>query len=269
MDYGEYIITSITHTCDNSMNYQNSFEGIPAEAKLPDYTNPHAIPFCETQSAVVKDNSDPDKLGRVRVNFIWQEDNLMSPWLRLVNVYAGSNMGFYFIPEVGDEVMVGFEGGNAEKPYVIGSMYHGKNKPEPAWPDKNNSFKGILTKSKLKIEFDDEKKTITIETPGGNIAVLSDDDKSILLQDQNQNKVELSSDGIVMDSMKDIKITSKSKITIDGTSGVEISSKADAKVSGLNIDLNANAGIKAKGNATAELSSSGQTTVKGTMVMIN
>ncbi|TFH37373.1 MAG: hypothetical protein E4G95_04860 [Bacteroidia bacterium] len=267
VDYGEYIITSVSHSCDNTMNYQNNFEGIPAEAKIPDYTNPHAIPLCESQSAVVKDNNDPDKLGRVRVKFFWQEDNVMSPWLRLVNVYSGEDRGFYFIPEIDDEVLVGFEGGNAEKPYVIGSMYHGKNKP--SWNDQDNSFKGILTRSKLKIEFDDKKKIVTIETPAGNRAVLSDDGKSIILHDQNQNKIELTSSGISMDSMKDIKITSKAKVTIEGTAGVDISSTSDAKVSGLNIDLNAKVGLTAKGNATAELSAAGQTTVKGAMVMIN
>ena len=269
VDYGEYIITSITHRCDNLMDYQNSFEGIPAEAKLPDSTDPHAIPFCETQSAVVKDNNDPDKMGRVRVNFFWQEDNLMSPWLRLANNYSGAETGFYFIPEIGDEVMVGFEGGNAEKPYVLGSLYHGKNMPPPGWPDPKNNLKGILTRNKLKIEFDEEKKITTIETPAGNSVVLSDDAKSILLHDQNQNRVELTDGGISMDSMKDIKITSKSKVTIEGTGGVDISSAADAKVAGLNIDLNANVGIAVKGKTTAELSAAGQTTVKGAMVMIN
>jgi len=269
VDYGEYIITSMSHSCDNTLNYQNVFEGIPAEAKVPDYTNPHAISHCETQSAVVKDNNDPDKLGRVRVNFFWQESNMMSPWLRSVNVYSGADRGFYFIPEVGDEVLVGFEGGDAEKPFLMGSMYHGKNKPKTSWPDKDNSFKGIMTQSKLKIEFDDKKKITTIETPGGNKAVLSDDGKSILLQDQNQNKVELSSGGITIESVKDIKITTKGKIAIEGATGVDIKTSADAKVSGMNINMNADVGLTAKGNATAELSASGQTTVKGAMVMIN
>jgi type VI secretion system secreted protein VgrG len=269
VDYGEYIITSIIHKCDSSMNYMNYFEGIPAEAKIPGYTNPYATPRCETQNAVVKDNNDPDKMGRVRVSFFWQENNMMSPWIRAVNVYSGADRGFYFIPENGDEVLVGFEEGDAERPYLIGSLYHGKNKPKAAWHDKDNSFKGIVTKSNLKIEFDDKKKITTIETPGGNKIVLSDDQKSVIMQDQNNNKVELSSNGISLESLKDIRITSRSKITIEGTAGVDISSKADAKVTGLNVDLTANVGLTAKGNATAELSATGQTTVKGAMVMIN
>ena len=269
VDYGEYIITSLRHQCDNSMNYHNSFGGLPCEAKIPDYTDPDAFPHCEIQSAVVKDNNDPDKLGRIRVKFFWQEDNMMSPWLRHVNVYSGPERGFYFTPEVGDEVLIGFEGGNAEKPFVMGSMYHGKNKPKDTWPEKDNSFKGIITKSNLKIEFDDKKKITTIETPAGNRAVLSDDGKSIILQDQNQNKVEMSKDGITLDSPKDIKIQAKGGIILDAIKEVKVSSRADVKVNGINVNLEAQAAMSAKGMATAELSASGQTTIKGAMVMIN
>ncbi|MCU0377152.1 MAG: phage baseplate assembly protein V [Bacteroidales bacterium] len=269
VDYGEYIITSLNHFCDNTMNYHNSFEGIPADAKIPDYTDPCAIPRCETQSAVVKDNNDPDKLGRVRVKFFWQEENMLSPWLRPVNVYAGAERGLYFIPETGDEVLVGFEGGNAEKPFLIGSMYHGKNKPGAGLADKDNSFKGIITRSKLKIEFDDKKKVTTIETPGGNKAVLSDDGKSVLLQDQNNNKVELTTAGITLDSPKDIIIKSKGGITINAANAVKIASNADVNVDAMNVNMEAKVGLTAKGSASAELSASGQTTVKGAMVMIN
>jgi len=269
VDYGEYLISSIEHHCDNLLNYENHFTAIPVEAKVPDYSNPEAFPYSEPQSAIVKDNKDPEKLGRVRVNFFWQEKSQMTPWIRAVNPYSANERGFYFIPEIEDEVLVGFEGADAEKPYIIGSLYHGKNKPPSAWPNPKNSFKGIVTKSNLRIEFDDEKKITTIDTPGGNKVIISDDQKSILLSDQNSNTVELNSSGITMDSPKDIKLTSKSKITIDGTSGIEISSTSDVKVTGMNINQTANVGFVAKGNATAELSASGQTTVKGAMVMIN
>ncbi len=269
VDYGQYIIKSVQHHCDNLHNYHNSFTAIPAEAKVPDYTNPNAITHSAAQSAIVMDNNDPEQLGRIRVQFFWQKNKSMSPWLRLVTPYSGAERGFYFIPEIDDEVLVGFEGGDTERPFVMGSLYHGKHKPAGNFIEDNNSFKGIVTQSNLKIEFDDDKKVTTIETPGGNTVVLSDDDKSILLKDQNQNIVKLNSSGISMDSMEDIKITSKAKVIIDGTAGVDIKSTADTKVSGLNIKLNANATIAAKGNASAELSSVGNTTVKGTMVMIN
>ena len=254
VDYGEYIITSVVHSCDNSMNYYNRFKGISAEATIPDYTNPHAIAKCEPQSAVVKDNNDPEKLGRVRVNFFWQDKHQTSPWIRTVNPYSANERGFYFIPEIDDEVLVGFEGGDAEKPYVIGSLYHGKNKPHNAWPNTKNSFKGIVTKSNLRLEFDEDKKVTTIDTPGGNKIVVSDHEKSILLKDQNMNMVELSPDGIVLDSMKDISIRSQAKISIEALNGIELNSiSGDVNSSGLNIKQQASIDFKAEGLASAEL----------------
>ena len=126
-----------------------------------------------------------------------------------------------------------------------------------------------MTKSNLKLEFDDENKVITLTTPENNRVIISDKDKSILLQDQNDNKVELGPDGIVLDSPKDIKISAKGKVTIDAVGTIRMTSKADVAVEGMNVNHTAKIGFVAKGSASAELSASGQTTVKGAMVMIN
>lgn len=269
VDYGQYLIISTDHYCDELLNYDNRFTAVPAEATVAPYADPEAVTRSEPQVAVVKDNKDPEKMGRVKVHFFWQGENQLSPWIRMVNPYSAKDRGFYFIPEIDDEVLVGFEGGDTEKPFVMGSLYNGKNKPVPAWPGNRNNFKGIATKSNLRIEFDDDKKETTITTPGGNMVKISDEEKSIILQDLNNNKVELSPGGILLDSSMEITLKAKSKISLEGKAGVEITSPADIKVSGLNVDHHAKVSYTASGKASAEVSASGTVTVKGAMVMIN
>jgi hypothetical protein len=99
--------------------------------------------------------------------------------------------------------------------------------------------------------------------------VLSDKDKSIVLTDQNGNKVSLGQAGITLESPKDIKIDAKGALTISSAGALTLSAKADVKVEGLNVSCEAQVGLTAKGSASAELSADGQTTVKGAMVMIN
>lgn len=126
-----------------------------------------------------------------------------------------------------------------------------------------------MTKSGISIKFDDEDKILTINTPAGNQWVMNDKDKMIEVEDMNGNKLTMNDSGISMESPKDIKISAKGKISLDAMGEIGISSKADIKSAGMNINHEAQVGFIAKGNASAELSASGQTTVKGAMVMIN
>jgi Rhs element Vgr protein len=154
--HGEYIVVDLQHSADRTGEYSNSFTAIPSECEIPFTANPHAIPVCETQSAIVTDNEDPDKMGRIRVHFFWQADGEKSPWLRIVNPYSGKEKGHLFIPEIDEEVLIGFEGGNAEKPFVIGTMFHAKAKPE-SWDPAKNNIKAIRTRSGHTIEFRDHE----------------------------------------------------------------------------------------------------------------
>ena len=240
---------------------QRDLAAPPASGFLPGIEGLHI-------GVVMKLDEDPDGQSRVQVSVPVLQAQTEGVWARLANFYASNSFGAFFIPEIGDEVILGYLNNDPSNPVVLGSLYSSKQVP-PYDLTADNYTKAVVTKSQLKIEFDDEKKITTIITPGGNRVVLSDDEKSILLQDQNSNKLELSPDGIVLDSPKDIKISAKGKISIDAIGEMAISSKADVKVEGLNVNHTANVGFTAKGNATAELSASGQTTVKGAMVMIN
>ena len=157
-----YRVIKISHY-HSGMNYENSFEAIPMMRTPADY-NAEAFPKAEQQPAIVKDNNDPQGMGRVRVQFFWQKGDELSPWIRMIQPYAGSGKGFYFIPEVGEEVMVDFENGNAERPFVLGAHYNGAAKS-----GYNPTTKAIHTQSGTKILLNDAEGSVRIEDASGNI----------------------------------------------------------------------------------------------------
>jgi Rhs element Vgr protein len=239
----------------------------------PDVTAPPAaglVPGIEglQTGVVMKLDADPENEHRVQVSVPVMQAETDGVWARLLQFHGSNAFGSFFVPEVGDEVVLGYFNNDPAHPVILGSLYSSKHAP-PYTLEAANNTKAIVTRCKSKIEFDEEKKIITVTTPGNNKIVLSDDGKSILLQDQNSNKVELNSSGITLDSPKDIKITAKGGITLDAVNAIKLTSKADVKIAGLNVAAEAQVGLTAKGNANAELSAAGQTVVKGAMVMIN
>lgn len=233
----------------------------PAAGLLPGVEGLHI-------GVVKKLDADPDGQHKIQVSVPIMQAASDGVWARLSRFYSSDGYGAFFIPEIGDEVVLGFFNNDPSNPVVLGSLYSSKRKP-PYDLTAENNIKALVTRGKLKLEFDDDKKVITLVTPANNTIVLSDDGKSILIQDETGNKIELNTGGITLDSPKDIKITAKGKITLDAIGEIGITSKADVKVAGLNINHVAQVGFVAKGSASAELSAAGQTTVKGAMVMIN
>jgi Rhs element Vgr protein len=217
---------------------------------------------------VMKLDADPEGQYKIQVSVPLMQAETVGVWARFASFYGSAGFGAFIIPEIGDEVVLGFFNNDPSCPVILGSLYSSKHTP-PYELEAANNFKALVTRSKLKMEFDDDKKVITLITPGNNKIVISDDAKSILLQDQNSNKVELSPTGILLDSPKDITISAKGKVSISAVQNVEVAAQMDVKVAGLNINHNANVGFVAKGAASAELSAAGQTTVKGALVMIN
>lgn len=217
---------------------------------------------------VMKLDADPEGQYKIQVSVPLMKAQTVGVWARFASFYGSAGFGAFIMPEIGDEVVLGFFNNDPSCPVILGSLYSSKRTP-PYELEAANNFKALVTRSKLKMEFDDDKKVITLITPGNNKIVISDDAQSILLQDQNSNKVELSPSGILLDSPKDITISAKGKVAISAVQNVEVAAQMDVKVTGLNINQSANVGFAAKGAATAELSAAGQTTVKGALVMIN
>ena len=217
---------------------------------------------------VMKLDADPQSENRVQVSVPVMQASNAGVWARLLQFHGSNGFGAFFVPEVGDEVVLGYINNDPSHPVILGSLYSSKQVPAYALTD-DNDIKAITTRCLSRIEFNEKDKVITITTPGKNCIVLSDLDKSIVLTDQNKNQVKLNPDGITMTSPKNILLSAKGTITLDAVGAISISSKADVKSAGLNINCVAQVGFVAKGTASAELSATGQTVVKGAMVMIN
>ncbi|MGI9894352.1 type VI secretion system tip protein VgrG [Vibrio natriegens] len=213
-------------------------------------------------------NEDPETQYRIKVKVPALGDTNNEVWTRLSSYYATNESGNFFIPEIDDEVVLGYINQDPGQPIILGSLYSSK-KAMPYELTQENYTKAIVTKNKLKIEFDDDKKIITITTPGENSITISDDEKSITLADQNSNTVTLNESGITLDSPKDITISAGGNISLKSTGDTSIEATGDTNIKGMNVSADATTSLTAKGSASAELSASGNTTIKGAIVNIN
>jgi Rhs element Vgr protein len=195
---------------------------------------------------------DPDGEDRVQVRLPLIDTGEEGVWARVATLDAGENRGTFFRPDIGDEVVLGFLNHDPRNPVLLG-MLNSSAKPAYITATDDNHEKGIVTRSEIKLLFDDDKIAVSIETPNGNKLVLSDEDGGITLEDENRNKLVLNGDGVTIESASDINITAS----------------GDVNIQGVNVSANANSGLTAKGSASAEVSSSGNTVVKGSLVQIN
>ena len=169
--YGSYRVINIIHSNIEGGAYRNHFVAVEASFDTYPKMNINNFPKSEIQIAKVMENNDPDGLSRIRVQFSWQKPlGEMTPWLRMMTPHAGSDKGFHFIPEVGEEVVVNFEGGNAERPFVAGTLYHGSASAN-SWQSNANDIKAIKTRSGHLIELIDSKgaESITITDKNRNV----------------------------------------------------------------------------------------------------
>lgn len=217
---------------------------------------------------VLQVHDDPNNLNRVKVKIPVMKNQQEGIWARLGTPYASNGIGGLFFPEVDDEVILGFFNGDPSSPVILGSLYSSKRQTPQKIEQKNNT-KLFLTREKLSVTFDEEKKSIAIATPEKRKIILDDDSKKITLEDSSGNKIEMSDSGIKLEATKDIIVNTKGKFNVDAKGGIAFKSTTDLKAEGLNVELKAKMGLKAQGSATAEISASGTTTVKGAMVMIN
>lgn len=195
---------------------------------------------------------DPAGEHRIRVKVPIAGLNEQGVWARVAALDAGDGRGTFFRPQVDDEVVLGFFHSDPAQPVVLG-MLHSSAKAPPLEATEDNHQKTYVSRSGISLLFDDDETLVSLTTPGGNSLMLSDADSGIVIEDQNGNKLTLNSDGIEISSAKELILKAAT----------------DLKVEGVNAELNASAAFTAEGGASAQVSSSGVMTVKGSLVQIN
>lgn len=213
-------------------------------AVAPQVTAPGAsgqLPAANLQTGTVKQiDSDPDGEYRVLVVLpLLQAASGAGVWARFGSYYASNAVGSCFYPEIGDEVVVAFLSGDPRYPVILGSLYSKAN-PPPSPPESTNNIKMLMSKSKLHIDFIEDKQILQLVTPANQSVVLNDDAGSIAITDKNGNSITLDQSGITINSAGDITLsaakgltaTANTKISATGTSSVTISSSGVVQVSG-------------------------------------
>ena len=217
------LITDLTHHFSIDQSYSNHFIGIPDKCDYPPYSNSDVYPIAPSCRAKVTDNEDPNALGRIRVQFDWQaelDSEMMTPWLRMAQPYAGGGKGFSFIPEIGEEVMIDFEGGNAERPYVKGTLYNGVEDVDNKWVANSNSanqIKAIRTRNGHTIEIHDEGNDgyIRIYDNGKENYILTFSTDKKLIKLESTGNIELyAKNDIIMHAGHDINASADNDIFI-------------------------------------------------------
>lgn len=223
-------VIGIHHSFDYRQEYSNSFTAIPLACQYPSYSDSSLHAIAPVQRAKVVDNKDEKKMGRIRVQFPWQEQqdsSMKTPWLRLSVPYSGTDKGHLFVPEIGEEVIVGFEMDNAERPYIIGSLYNGgEGKPDEKWASINeengttNNIKAIRTRNGHTILINDrgEAGILEIYDNKNNTyqITLSADDKKITIY--SAGDIEINADGsITMNAKENVLVNANKEVSIQAS----------------------------------------------------
>ncbi len=277
--FGKYRITEIVHTVDGAGNYSNTFTGVPEAVKYPP-VNPHVNhPVGRSELATVIDQDDPDKMGRVRVQFNWGGNDKESDWMRVGHFYAGGGdrKGMHFIPEKEAQVVVGYEMNRPERPFILTSLYPKKDGMRAL--KNSNDEKLIYTKAGNTIELIDKRGENYIQITNSNKP-----DTCIILEFKDSGTISIKTDGKVQIEAQDsISIKARQKLSLEAQdieikaqNGVEIKGQQKVSVGGMQVKIEADTSVEMKANVSAkvssantELSGDAMATIKAALVKIN
>jgi phage protein D/phage baseplate assembly protein gpV len=244
---GQYTLSKVRHTIDGS-GYRTQFEVSQQftssilkslRKKIAESPSPNKQ---EKMTGVfvgkVVNNLDPMQLGRIQVSFPHLSDLNISPWARIATLMAGANEGSYFLPDIGDEVLVSFEKGDINNPVIVGGLWNGLARP-PEFNTGLNARKMIQTKTGMKLMFDETpgQESLSLETLTGSTVTLSDT-QGITIKDALNNSIQVSQQGITINSPTTIKLTVGGNSIEINASSITIQSAGNVTIQGTQINLN-------------------------------
>lgn len=267
---GKFRIVGIEHEVRRDGHYSNSFVGVPdgtVHIPVPDVKRPLALP----ELATVKENNDNKGQGRVKVAFDWQKNGKTTNWIRVQTPNAGvsgavpKNRGWVFVPEVGDQVMVSYEHGNPDRPYVTGSVFHsGSGKGG----DKDNKVKSIITRSGNAIVFDDETGSIVITDQTGKQLIMLDGTNAITVMAKRSITLTNEAESVIVMDDKSIGLQADT-IALEGRKSVTLLSGNECMVLSSEKSIISSSGTNIKQEATKDYDVAAKNgTVNGVNLMI-
>lgn len=219
----------------------------------------------------VTDNKDPEHSGRVKVKYAWRDDNDESDWIRIMTPMAGNQMGVYFLPEIDDEVVVAFQNGDINYPIILGALWSANVPPPDANDDEKNNVRIIKSRSGHKIILDDKdgEEKVTIIDKAENSIVIDSKENLVTITSTKDMKL-LAEDGKITISAKEIELKSSDGTTMESGADFSVtasSGKCSVESNELSLKASSEGTLEASANLTVK--ASGNTTIKGAMVMIN
>jgi len=189
---------------------------------------------------IVTNNKDPEKLGRVKVKFPCLSGRDESNWARIASPMAGKERGFFFLPEVNDEVLLSFEQGDINRPYLIGSLWNGKDKPPETNADGKNNLRLIKSRSGHVIKIDDtegKEKIVITDKTGNNLILIDSANNKISFKCDGDIEISAAKGKITLNA-KDLELKSSASTKIEASSGMDLKASGNLNIKGSTINLN-------------------------------
>jgi phage protein D len=270
---GKYTVTASRHVFDPDIGYQTwltvgarsdrSLYGLASGGGPAGGSGRGNDRIGGVVNATVTDTRDPEELGRVKLAFPWLSDDYVSDWARTAG-HGGKGGGGVFGPEVGDEVLVGFEQGRVDHPYVLGGLYNGRDKPSPHDVPLTDSTSGAVNRRSLVSRSGNRMELLDAAGGPQGVRLSTGDGKLTVHLDRQATKIVVHSDGSVeIDAKEQVTVTAGKGVSVDAGTG-------KLELTGDSVKVTARTGVEVDGGSGAlKLQTSGQVDVKGTTVGVS